>query len=570
MIGSLTQSNSTTIQKWEGAGAVLLDALSKYLDLCGSLKTTLLQQDSNPLDLAGQIDSALGSLHVTLDQQFALSRATLARTRNELVSPLYHLPEELLSDIFMNVVFSNDVWTSRGDCGPLSMEDSLTMMQRHLYSLLHTCSMWRSVILNRNVFCSIVGTYKVWSRGSQYPTNANLPIRGTKEGSLNLAVALRLPGDFDWGALRNHAHRFRSINIAGGIHHPTLSKDIIDVFLENIPSQLSELSIRHATAKEWSQSFVPSEGQYIIPHSSSDWAPFLEIVKSLSILRISGDAFSLRHMVFSNRLVELRLQSVTIGLDSEFSEFLNVLSSASELRELKLISVITIRDLIVPRGTVREKQHTTLPKLQSLFLEDLYSNTLDLFSQWLTPASCRLSLYLTDSSTEEISNNFQPSPVDTERLCSILRPIAVDTLVLFGSSQLAINMLRRLLESMPTLKNLKFDSWLGPEGRDALKRPEPQTASVESDSGVFPKLEQLYLTSLWVEDGYEEALKDVVASHPIRKMVLGDIILVGSGERAKLLDDGEPICEWLRSTVSDFHLETARPPEFYSSIWQLW
>ncbi|KAH7339437.1 hypothetical protein B0J17DRAFT_627540 [Rhizoctonia solani] len=576
MSDSLGQPAYAAIERWKQVGAELSDTHRKYLDLCRSLKAASLQQGSHPLDLASHIDSTLGSLHTEIDQHLALSRTALARTRNELVSPLHRLPEELQSQIFLNVVISSDIWHDLEHDKPRWMEDSLKAMQRCLYNLLHVCSMWRNVILARDVFQPTVGTYGFWRPTSHHPSYTDICVSEIQGGNLNLAVALPLPSDFEWDALRRHVRLFRSINILDGIHSPSfaLSQELINVFLESMPSQLAELSIYQYTTKEYSQRFMPSEKQHIVRHNSYYWTPFLEIVKSLSVLRISGEAFSLMHMAFSSRLVELRLQNISIGYDSEFSEFLNVLSSAPELRDLKLISLITLHDKPVPWGAIQQQQHIMLPNLQSILLEELYFNTLELLLRWLTPGSCRLTLYLTGHSTEVLLGNSEEETVGIEKLCSLLRPITVDTLALSGDDP-PVYTVRSLLESMPTLKSLKIQLWvLDSEGRDALKRPEPQTTSFESNTGVFPKLEQLHVVRLVVghegEKMLEEGLKDIVVSHSIQKMVLGDVY--HDYLNAKGLQGNEPICVWLRTNVPEFHLNRAfiHAPEFYSHIWQLW
>ncbi|CAE6474340.1 unnamed protein product [Rhizoctonia solani] len=460
MFDSLTQPTFPAIRQWEAAGATLSDALNKYLNLCSSLKTTSLQEGSHPLDLACRVEAALGTLCPKLDQQLALSRATLSRTRNELVPPLHHLPEEVISEVFMNVVFGDYVWEHPDDSSPLSMEDSLTAMRQHLYRLLRVCSTWRNILLTRDVFWSTVGTYNLvtWDHfyGSSTAGYVDLPIQEAKGADLRLVLSLPLPSDFRLDALKVHASRFRTINISAGTKvQPSSIKDTIDIFLKNTPSLLSELSIYHERPGIRDH-FVLSEDEHIIPHSSSDWTRFLQIVKSLSVLRIRTVAFSWRHMVFSNRLVELRLQRIKIGHDSEFSGFLNALSSAPELRDLKLISAVTFRDEGVPLGIIQEKQHIMLPKLESLLLEDLYLNTLELLSQWLVAGSCRLSFYLTGCSTRMALSDGSESFRSIEQLCSILRSILVDTLMI--STRMRFLGLHDLLKLMPTLKSLKVDA----------------------------------------------------------------------------------------------------------------
>ncbi|KDN34821.1 hypothetical protein RSAG8_12119, partial [Rhizoctonia solani AG-8 WAC10335] len=96
------------IQQWEEAGASLANVLANYLKLSTFMENTCLRitKNNNQGDLAGRIDKSLETLHVTLYQQLNQTRVTLAKTRNRLTSPVYCLPEEILSEIFLNVVFT--------------------------------------------------------------------------------------------------------------------------------------------------------------------------------------------------------------------------------------------------------------------------------------------------------------------------------------------------------------------------------------------------------------------------------------------------------------------------------
>ncbi|CAE6512708.1 unnamed protein product [Rhizoctonia solani] len=574
MTNSLTKPTSAAIDHWQEAGAALSDALNNYMNLCNSLKATLSQEGFHPCDLACRVEPILGALCPKLDQQLDLLRVTIPKTRNEIVPSLHRLPEEVLSEIFMNVVFC-DVWD---DSVPLSMENSLTAIQQNRYCLLQVCSMWRNVLLARDVFWSMVGTYHLLtddlSHGASLRKYMNLPVRGTKRANLRLFLAVPLPTDFGLNTLKEHASRFRTINISAGADFvPSSIKHIVDALLKNTFPLLSELSISHDIE---GASYPRSLGKkHIIHHSSSDWTRFLQTVKPLSALRITGLALSWRHMVFSNRLVELRLERITLGRDSELPEFLNALSSAPELRDLKLISVMTFYEELVPLGTIQERQYITLPKLESLLLEDLFFNTLDLLSQWLIAGTCRLTLHLTKhSSTNVLPGYVYSQPLSVDRLSSILNSIVVDTLVISNYSSLILDHLHDLLRSMPTLKVLKL-GWVrfSPEKWNVLKAPSLQTAWSDSKPSEepFPKLKELHLPSLWVQDtAMLEGLKDLVASHPLQKLVLEKRMYGRSG--AWQMEETDAICVWLRSHVPDFRLVShyAYAPEFHSHVWQLW
>ncbi|CAE6480509.1 unnamed protein product [Rhizoctonia solani] len=248
MPDSSTKPASAEIQRWE-EGVALSDTFSHYLNLSSSLKTAALQGGSRSLHLARRVEAALGTLYPKLDKRIGLLWGILSRIRNEVVNlPLLHrLPEEILSEIFTRVVFRN-IWENQDR--PIPMEDSLSEIQQRLRCLLCVCSVWRNILLARDVFWSTVGVYYLIP-----PTNWNrvyLPIRETRGANLHLVLALPLPTGFGCEALEEHASRFRTINISAeyDIKRPSI-KDVIDVFLKNRPPLLSELSISHDRLGEY-------------------------------------------------------------------------------------------------------------------------------------------------------------------------------------------------------------------------------------------------------------------------------------------------------------------------------
>ncbi|CAE6445189.1 unnamed protein product [Rhizoctonia solani] len=117
MLNSLTDMNPViapmAMREWEEAGRLLANTLDNYLKMSTFLETSHLQGNDSGKDLINGIDSSLQTLqdqHKTLDQKFHRSRVALAKAWNRFASPIYHRPEEILSEIFLCVIYcpSND------------------------------------------------------------------------------------------------------------------------------------------------------------------------------------------------------------------------------------------------------------------------------------------------------------------------------------------------------------------------------------------------------------------------------------------------------------------------------
>ncbi|KDN39037.1 hypothetical protein RSAG8_09073, partial [Rhizoctonia solani AG-8 WAC10335] len=142
-----------TIVQWEEAGASLVTALTNYTGLCLNLGTNSLREGTDSEDLVSRIDSTLTGVHTAMSHRLSESKSALARTRNKLASPLFHFPEEVVSEIFMNVVFDH---SNPASSRPRSLERDTRMIYRRLYSLLGVCSVWRELVLARGAMWSVI------------------------------------------------------------------------------------------------------------------------------------------------------------------------------------------------------------------------------------------------------------------------------------------------------------------------------------------------------------------------------------------------------------------------------
>ncbi|KAG8704538.1 hypothetical protein FRC11_009784, partial [Ceratobasidium sp. 423] len=321
-------SPTATIHQWEEAGIALANALKKYLDLSLSLESNCLVEGTPPRDLATRIDSALESLHVVLDRQVAEARSSLAKTRDRILSPIYRFPEEVLSEIFMNVAFTFD----RGY--PEDIDESrIVEYYRRLYRLLGVCTSWRNAILSRGVFWSIVPVIYSTAWCLMTERAAKLSLERAQGRPLHFTAFLSY-SSYDF-LLAEYASRFRTINIASGTEALEDMQRFLADFLYSQsaePRSLTQLSLCHKYEPTYYDR-LPVEEDYVHDNSSPE-DPFNELTSDLSILRIKGAQFNWDRITFSHRLTELHLQDIMVGYDTSLQNLIEALSSATQLRDL--------------------------------------------------------------------------------------------------------------------------------------------------------------------------------------------------------------------------------------------
>ncbi|KAG8729841.1 hypothetical protein FRC11_007900, partial [Ceratobasidium sp. 423] len=556
---------TVVIKEWEEAGASLARSLGKYLDFCLSLGQRSLQKGAHRQKLAIHIDLALESLHVVLDQQLVQSRLTLAQTRNTIMSPIYSLPEEVLSEIFMHVIYSPMHGLSH-----TSMRDSLLEMFPGIYRLQSVCHTWRCVVLGRGAFWSIALIFCSGMPPLRCVEAINISAQRC-QGDLHLAAVLDIHTARAFRAVEENTLRFRTVNVTTSSHHQ-LRGPLIK-FLQSGPfPRLNELSI-HTEQDLLDLNRALGDSEYVITPHDHIWISFLILIKSLSVLRISGANFTWGEMAFSDQLVELCIQRVVIGFDTELAKLVSHLSVAPQLRDLKIISTHSFMN--TNTFSERIKNHRTFfPNLESLLLEDLSYNALFTLSQIIAPGSHRLALLLTAKSTQGLfPGDIDIDLFDIQDLCDTLQNFAVDTL-LFARKEvpwLSPGEIFQLVNSTPTLKTLKIDSWLfGKAEWEALVRYNRFSRTV-LPGRQYPTLDCLYLSRVLIQD--QDSLKRVVQSHSIQRMVLGASLCNEGGTflNPEPLCGDEEIVNWLRSNVPDFSLigEDTHPLDFASSVWQL-
>ncbi|CAE6459900.1 unnamed protein product [Rhizoctonia solani] len=576
-MGSPSLPPCPTIVEWEEAGASLVTAFGKYMNLCLNLGTDSLREGATSKDLVSRIDSALAITHAALSSYLNESSSALARTRNKLASPIFRFPEELMSEIFMNVVFNRHGQKSSGS---LSLESSSRMIYRRLYSLFGVCSAWRDLILVRGALWSVIPILP--SRSDRKHKVIKRILRRVGGSPLHLAVFM------EWASptrlvkvLNEYGPRFRTVNLSASSRY--VIRDAMHRLLEHdTPGSLCELSIQFNKA-ELVNHRTPEESDYLFPRDHIDHVSFASLVGTLTAFRISGLHFHWDTMARATRLVELRIEQITLGYDDALVSLVQALSSAPNLRDLKMISVSTFRD---PAATHDRKLivPVAFPNLKSLFLQDLYFNSLEYLLPIISPGSYRLILFLARKSLEinvvrdnvpgNEEEDIELERVEVSDLGSALVDTPVDTLMITGvwnDCWLTGPEIRLLLVAMPTLKALQISHWdLDHSVWRALRRSTAARSCPEDYR--FPALESLYLCSARLIN--QRGLRNMVASHPLQEVVLGGIF----GDTLRQLSESDScdgdngVTGWLKTNVPVFRLVRSfyEPPEFYSDVWQLW
>ncbi|CAE6442438.1 unnamed protein product [Rhizoctonia solani] len=549
----------TAVERWEAAGASLVTTIDAYMNLCLNLGTNPPVEDGGSEDLVSKIDYTLATIRTTIFRHLHKSSSTLARTRNRLASPFFRFPVEIMSKIFMSVVHDHSIMET-----PLTMEQEIRRTYCHIYTLLGICTAWRDIVMTRGAFWSVIPIITSQYNDKWQPSLLSLQRAG--RSPLHLAVAVRQPASSGelTTVLAKYGTRFRTINIS--VTNPAEIMAGIGSWLlqQNTPRSLSELSIRCASTHDQANR-LPQSSDYIIPRYSTHQGSFAKLVGMLTTFRVSGAQLHWDVLTFSTQLVELQIGEVVLGHDDAVVSLVRALSSAICLRDLKVNSVSTFHTL----GAARNSR-VTLPSLKSLFIKDLYLNTLQRFLSILTPGPYHLTIFLTRNSIT--INSFDDGKVvDFDGLCRALEHTPVHVLMINGlleDERSTTWRLPKLLKTMSTLKTLKLHNWSFSGGLcKALTRI--------SEGHPFPALQNLHLSAAEVR--IKSNFRDLIASYPLRKVVLGGKYQVVRRDQTvgwKSFQEDSSIITWLRGNMPGIDLYLINdghcPPEFRRDEWELW
>ncbi|KAL5637361.1 hypothetical protein ACGC1H_001115 [Rhizoctonia solani] len=551
------------IRQWEEAGAALANTVSTYLELCLSLGKLSLSPQAMPReDLASRIDSILepGAQHTALVTQLAQCQSVLSRTRNRLVSPVYSLPELVLSKIFSHVVY---------DCDPVDydgVEWQVQTFYRRLYTLLGVCTIWRDFGISMVTFWSIVPVIRE-SKLLVSRQTVSLGLSRSHTAPLDLVIVV--PGFTPQDILRSVAHhtsRIRSIHIA--------SDTVLTV--QNIIRRLTEFDelgvLSELSLCVTDLLCIGRTGNSVYTRFLTENHGLLKLTQSLTRVSLYGASFIWREVRFSIKLVELRLQQVVFGSSSHVHEFVQAISSALELRYLTLISLTSFLD---PGPETGARPTVSLPKLQSLVLEDLYHNPLSIMLNSIEPGSHKLTIYLTDKCLLNAMSTGvdHVAPVNDNVLYSLLQKTPVDTLILGGhysGELIEPDRIFHIFNASKTVKTLEIEGCIiDTDFCFSLKVP-PGAHTPSLTGHHFPVIPQWRITKARVVN--PESFKELVLSHRVHTMVLEGARDHSSNnpEEWRPLKSQDEIIEWLSQNIPHFRFEPPRslPSRFESRAWQ--
>ncbi|CAE6450944.1 unnamed protein product [Rhizoctonia solani] len=556
-----TVSNSAA-KRWEDARDLLESSMRDYLHSCVYLENSLGPRNRHigTADIISRIESSL-DLQYQMSQQLIQSIATLSRTRNRFSSSIWVLPEDVLSQIFLHVVYSPEIKA-------LPMEQCVSTLYRNLHSLLGVCSNWRNIAISQVVLWELLPA----SEKSIKPESIDLSVKRSGGRGLNLALRLARPS---FGTaprvlktVEDSASRLRVINIE--VDYWREIKSVMERILRgDVPSQLSGLSIRHV---QFQANTTRRRTPYVIEPRSSIYSKFTVLVKSLSTLRL--DLFQLKweSTTFSDRLVELVVHRVKLGeSDSSIASFVSAISSARELRDLQIIAVKIGCDQI-DTTSPRVFPKFVLSKLRSLLLQDLSFSVLEFLLMAIAPGSYCTALGLTKDIVKDINPISTPNNTNIESLIGLLEFVKIDRLLLtdgcwLNNSWLEGSKLRNLLESVSGLKELIINGFTF-DARFCNDVFPPQNIGARHNKNDFPSLELLTLTQAKIPD--EHGFKRLLTNISTQKLILGGRTQVE--EVTEEIKEGSAIAGWLNSNISvvRFVDPDYLPGEMTFHGWTIW
>ncbi|CEL56293.1 hypothetical protein RSOLAG1IB_07709 [Rhizoctonia solani AG-1 IB] len=601
-----TSYADATLEQWHDAGASLLAAFNRYADMCSNLGPGLATQGASVEDFVSKIDSNLQTVHTVISSQLPKNTTHLVQTRNKLVSPVFRLPKEMLSEIFLNFAFGPSLDVS----DPPSMNQSVRLAYARLYTLCDVCSAWRDIVMNCGMLWSVIPLIPMPLGSKPKPYELSLQRAG---GSL-LHLAADVDADYNQDMreamlklLSEYGPRLRAVNLGVNENGSKTAVSAIEALLYHNTTdgfQLSELSItryyKHpslshflfASSARDLHYTVPRDRDYIFPRDSLQQASLIRLLRSLTVFRVSKVLLHWDNVAFSSQLVDIQIENVTLGYDDAIISFLASLASASQLRNLAISDVITFERT---DKTAEMNAHPliVLPKLQSLVIQDLFFNTLKTITSTISSGQAHLTLFLNKRCTQvnrkerriQRLDHSWDSDVDVgsdlSELWAVLGTIRVDTLELgwWFEHKAQQSLFRTVMKTMPTLRMLVIDLWeFGTKLPGGIANTSGQSNDDHSDpeDHTLPILECLRLTRIKIHD--YQVFQKMVTSCPIRQIVIGasvtnsDIDLAEDPDRSlQPLQENANLLGWLQEKIPHVCLvdKDYCPPGFHRYVWKL-
>ncbi|CEL62880.1 hypothetical protein RSOLAG1IB_10548 [Rhizoctonia solani AG-1 IB] len=529
------------VRKIEDLGRQLERATTELLDSCKILSSEIYKTSQTPRELIWTIDDALKLIDNKTASHINHARQSLAQTRNILAAPASVLPSECLTRIFSIAVES----PSTGHLDPRGVRGQVDEYYRQLHTLSAVCSNWREIVVSHSVFWSIVPVIRQ-NNGRYMSSAAELSLERSLGSRFDLYLVADLYGSrqdlfgYVRGLLTCHGHLFSNIHIASDSQQniPVVFESLINC-TKRLLGSFDGLSICY---QPHAQAILRP---YLYAPNSSDLLTFIKMIESVRRLKLGGVHFDFAGMTFRN-LTQLWLQNLLFENKTKFEEFIWSLSSASQLREIGLVSIATLGNMAVSTSTYNFP--ITLPSLRMLHLEDLYQNLFNFVLESIQPGSYQVGFVPTARCLQIIDIDNRSSL--TVGLGGLKNQASrVTKMALTPRLGIAAQEVRALLELFPNLRSIGISNHR--LNSDLLN----QLVRSADLSSIFPKFTQLYISTCSIGAENLNALQEVITSHPIELLSLG-LIVTGLFEGTTFAQNVQsnhrlvnPIRAWLLKTV---------------------
>ncbi|CAE6459365.1 unnamed protein product [Rhizoctonia solani] len=503
-------------------------------------------------DLVPRIDRHIASLSSVVLSQTTQTQSVLSTTRNRMASRIDALPEEVLVEIFTQVIYN--LADKKYHLQNWSMEQEVRSIYQRLYSLISVCSSWRDIVLRNKGFWSLVPMLDPqvekatdWLQYSgQLPDDAiERSICRSSGTGLYVAINASARAPTLLPSLTNLGSRIRALDIRiHGSHNIQGVMSNLATIL--VPGIISKLSIAIGSRNDPDYRFFD--------HRPERRELYKQILGSLHSLRIRNMKINLYETSFT-KLVELRLENIQIG-DRSIKRLLGTISTASNLQYLHLASLRTVDPhdpIIQPQDTINDDELSiSLPNLKLVYLDGMSFHDLELIFGSIVPGNEEWVVSLASYCMNRVVLGMS-SKVSVGQLALLLGGFNVNTLILYNyphmGNWLDGPQLCQLLKAVPIIKTLKMDGWdFYQEQWEALARPQGLTAG----SNEFPCIHNLHIYGARIF--HEHGIQAVVTSHNIQQLRLGGRLAERSSLQDREIVNDDDIVTWLRSNVADFQL----------------
>ncbi|CAE6448917.1 unnamed protein product [Rhizoctonia solani] len=417
---------------------------------------------------------------------------------------------------------------------------------RALHHIVGVCSVWREAGLSHRALWSLIPTLHR-SSDCHFITEKSTRLCLERAGSeLHLAAKLKHYVDSATEeALSLHGSRFRTINIQ--VSDLSVIEEALALVVDNsAPGLLTDLSV-WLDSDDSDERSNHSAGDYIFSEDTSHRVALEQIISSLCVLRLRSVNIHMVNLSFKH-LVHLRLQDMVFGHEIHLHDFLRALASASQLRELEIISVIAwTGDGGIEDGSedsddddddaFNQLEHSVvLPGLQRLFLEDLYVNVIRTILHTIATGPYGLEISLTDK-WHQVKRRRTASYCGINRIRSAVQGHDVGTVMFGARFSMLDTHITLVLSAIPTATTLHIDDqYITPISLRAMTR----TRNASSSRFALPKFRAIHMSRCLIESIKNPTpFKKMIASYPLEEFCLGGA-LTDEGNGGEEIDFDEP------------------------------